>query len=91
MSAKVIINGVRLSIDGESVTYLGHNIGRVYKSTYTYSPPLHKGSRVARYHKAVACWRYSMGTFNGLTFKTRRAALEHLVRSHIERAAEVAK
>lgn len=60
-------------------------IGRVQKSTYTYSPPLHKGSRIARYHRQVACWRSEAhGRSN---FETRREALRAMVRDHRETVA----
>ncbi|MFY9586478.1 MAG: hypothetical protein WAT66_03370, partial [Actinomycetota bacterium] len=43
---------------GWTVTLLktGKDIGRVYKDSYTYSPPVHRGSRIAREHRQVSSW-----------------------------------
>lgn len=35
----------------------GSTIGYVWKGTRRYSPPTHKGSRVAKYHKDVPEWQ----------------------------------
>lgn len=83
----------------------GVAIGRVFKSSYTYSPPTHRGSRIARYHRSVSCWRMEEGprTVIGLSlgigddryshgpFQTRREALEAIVRQYLERAMEEAE
>ncbi len=70
---------VRVSIDSEGWVYLNGRepLGRVYKGTYTYSPPIHRGSPVARYHRKVKCWR-AEGT--KIDFRTRREAIEWLLR-----------
>lgn len=63
-----------------TVTWKGRVIGRAYKGTRTYSPPTHKGSRIARYHKQVPCWW--AGSFMGpnTQFDTRRDAILWLIR-----------
>jgi len=81
----------------------GAQIGRVYKSTYTYSPPTHRGSRIAKYHKSVKCWRmeegpkrsgYSLDSGFGFDryghgpYETRKAALEAMVSELLERSNE---
>jgi hypothetical protein len=70
-------SSVLLDPDG-SVHYGDQIIGRVEKSTRTYSPPTHRGSRIARYHKQVPCWRLG-GTARHATFDTRLDALAFLV------------
>lgn len=61
----------------------GKYIGRVEKSTRTYSPPTHRGSRIAKYHKSVPCWRAIRGAgprYDRITFDTRKAALMSLAK-----------
>jgi hypothetical protein len=91
--------------DGDSAEVLspgGVAIGRVFKGSYTYSPPLYHGSRVAREHRKVACWHMEEGpgTTSNLSrgigadryshgpFQTRRRALEVMVSQYLERAME---
>lgn len=64
----------------EVFTEDGQALGLVWKGYRTYSPPIHRGSPVARYHRKVPCWRNSARGF----FETRREALADL----ITRAAE---
>jgi len=52
------------------------HIGVVRKDTYSYSPPTHKGSRVAKYHRQVACWKNGEDTRD---FQTRKAAILNLI------------
>ena len=55
-------------------------IGRVWKGTRTYSPPTHKGSRIAKYHKEVSCWyAREPGADRPLDKDTRRQALVWLI------------
>lgn len=66
-------------------------IGRVYKGTRTYSPPTHKGSRIAKYHKQVPCW-YATADPTSLIGRghqedTRRKAILWLIRKAEERTA----
>jgi hypothetical protein len=46
---------VDVAEDG-TVTHEGRVVGRVEKGSRTYSPPVSKGSPIARYHKKVAEW-----------------------------------
>jgi hypothetical protein len=46
-----------LEYDSHQSVYLdGRMIGFVWKGSRRYSPPTHRGSRVARYHKNVPEW-----------------------------------
>lgn len=47
---------VLIDSEGNVTREDGTPIGYVTKGTRTYSPPTHKGSRIARYHKQVAEW-----------------------------------
>lgn len=93
--------------DGAEVYFSsGTQIGYVFKSSYTYSPPIYKGSRIAREHRSVKCWAIEAGSSGfesklskGIGsdrcshshFRTRRDALERLLREHFERGEEEAK
>lgn len=63
----------------------GKDIGRVYKDSYTYSPPAagHRG-RIARYHTSVSSWSSEtrIERRNFRHSQTRRQALVHLIRAH---------
>lgn len=63
------------------VEWNGRIIGRVYKGTRTYSPPLYKGSRVAKYHKQVPCWYADEPGSLGRSYSTdtRQRAILHLI------------
>lgn len=67
----------------------GKIIGRVERTSYTYSPPLHRGSRIAREHRAVKSWRCEVGrgrdAQRGQHRQTRKAALVELIRKNGER------
>jgi hypothetical protein len=68
---------VQVADDG-SVLLDGYGwIGRVQKGHRTYSPPTHKGSRIARYHKQVPEWHgYRPGSFTAdVRADTRREVL----------------
>jgi hypothetical protein len=52
-------------------------LGFVSKGHYTYSPLLHRGSPVARYHRRVACWQTSLS--NRRHWPTRIDALAALL------------
>lgn len=66
-------------------------LGRIRKGSYTYSPPMHKGSRVVLYHKQVPEWQAdavdTKGRQIGQTWKgsignkknTRQAAIAYLL------------
>lgn len=57
-------------------------IGLVWKGTRTWSPPTHKGSRVAKFHKQVPCWYYEVPERGGGRFvdtRTRREAITRLI------------
>jgi len=56
----------------------GRPLGRVFKSTYTYSPPLHRGSPIARYHRKVQCWKNDKANLRQ-HWPTRREALTDLL------------
>lgn len=73
---------VLLGDDG-TVELEGVKIGRVEKSTRTYSPPIRRGSPIARYHKTVACWRIDGDRgMNGMTYDTRNEAIVRLIIRH---------
>lgn len=73
----------------EVIASSGRHLGRVYKSSYTYSPPTHRGSRIARYHRSVPCWSYESGPTDdrerGVDRKTRKEALIGIVRDYSRR------
>jgi hypothetical protein len=54
----------------------GNVIGEVWKGTHTYSPPTHKGSRIARYHRRVSHWRNNRTQVH---WETRKRALADLL------------
>lgn len=63
-----------------SVYWRERRIGRVYKGTRTYSPPLYKGSRVAKFHKQVPCWwAETMITYHRRDHRTRKEAIIWLI------------
>lgn len=68
--------------DDGSVTWRGEVIGSVRKGTRTYSPPTHKGSRIAKYHKQVPEWyAHRPGAFGRPDHRgdTRQYVLQHLI------------
>lgn len=68
--------------DQGHVTWEGRVIGRVYRGTRTYSPPTHRGSRVAKYHKQVPCWWYERTGEGHKTWQadTRQEAIRDMIR-----------
>jgi hypothetical protein len=57
-------------------------IGRGWKGTRTYSPPVRKGSRVAKYHKQVPCWWCKAnirGVVRDWSGNTRREVIQKLI------------
>jgi hypothetical protein len=83
-----LLQDVVVEVDDLGNVFLdGERLGSVEKSHRTYSPPLHRGSRIVRYHKQVPCWRAN-GTQTGFrhrgdsTFDSRADAIAHLVVAH---------
>lgn len=63
----------------------GTRIGTIEKTHYSYSPPTHKGSRIARYHHRVETWAAMAldGRRHGGCYKiSRRDALRWLLEQH---------
>lgn len=75
--------------------FSGERIGRVFKSSYDYSPPTHSGSRIVRYHHAVKSWKSEVGFYpdshTGIHHRTRKAALVELLTEAAERGALLKK
>jgi hypothetical protein len=72
---------VQLAEDGR-VEWNGRTIGYVTRGCRTYSPPTHKGSRIARYHKQVPEWYASTRRHAAkpeFRKDTRREALQALI------------
>ena len=67
--------------DDGAVTWKDQRIGFVWKGSRTYSPPIHKGSRIVRYHKQVPEWHaHPTRRFDPLHRKdTRQEAVRHLI------------
>lgn len=65
--------------DQGHVTWKGRAIGRVYKGTRTYSPPTHRGSRVAKYHKQAPCWWAGKSMGPHVQFDTRQEGIRYLI------------
>lgn len=87
----------------EVSTQSGTRIGRVYKSSYYYEQRL-RGLRYSLGGRSVPCWAMDEGPLSGSFslgfgpdrythshYRTRRAALEDLVREHLERGEEEKK
>lgn len=73
----------------------GLKLGTVEKTSYTYSPPTHRGSRIARYHKQVPAWQSRIGLLSdsrrlGMA-QTRKEALIRLLTESREREALLRK
>ena len=72
---------VEIGEDG-GVVWNGSRIGRVWKGTRTYSPPLYPGSRIAKYHKQVPEWHGATMKANDGTIRedTRQRVIQMLIR-----------
>lgn len=75
---------IPVELDNDGFVYLdGERIGKVYKTTRTYSPPTHRGSRIVKYHKQVKCWGADISPgrrlARGISYETRKLALLALV------------
>jgi hypothetical protein len=57
----------------------GKVIGRVFKSSYTYSPPVYRGSPIVREHRRVESWSSARGSQKFQHYPTRREAIWQLV------------
>ncbi len=69
---------VEIELANDGAVYLDDKyIGWVEKGTRLYSPPIHRGSPIAKYHKKVKCWK--IRGKHRISFDTRKAALEYLV------------
>lgn len=68
----------------------GEVLGTVRKTTYTYSPPTHRGSRIARYHHTVKAWVAEVGFYpdseRTTIERTRKACLVQLLHMSRERS-----
>jgi hypothetical protein len=87
-----------VQLDSEGYISLdGTRIGRIGKGSYRYSPPTHKGSRIARYHSDVSEWQavaldntkgmpvgreYKGGVYGDKRKNTRRAAIAYVIAVH---------
>lgn len=65
----------------------GTTIGYLRKGSYTYSPPTHKGSRIARYHRKIPEWQADPTERYGLAYRggreePRKRALAYLIAVH---------
>lgn len=69
---------VLIGEDG-SVVWQGHHIGFVWKGERTYSPPVHKGSRIVKYHKQVSEW-HGHSTHSGHSPDHRKDTRQEVVR-----------
>jgi len=59
----------------------GKMIGYVWKATRTSSPPVSKGSRIARHHRRITCWRNDL---RRIPYDTRLDALAELIVMDLE-------
>lgn len=68
----------------------GEVLGSVRKTTYTYSPPTHRGSRIARHHHQVKAWVAEVGFYpdseRTTIEQTRKACLVQLLHMSRERS-----
>jgi hypothetical protein len=78
-----------VDIDGDGRVFLhGVPIGRVAKGHSYYSPPVHKGSQIVKYHKKMSEWHgYKDGRPGRPTWRcdTRREVLQRMIVSYNER------
>lgn len=79
---------VEISAEGE-VTWEGDCIGYVWKGSRTYSPPLHKGSRIVKYHKEVPEWHGGPRPRYGARHRrdTRQQVIQDLIATRLKERA----
>lgn len=60
---------VQVDVTGAVRELNGRLTGYIHKGNRTFSPPTHRGSRVAKYHKQVPCWFGSLTSATGRDYE----------------------
>lgn len=77
--------------DDGAVTWRGSQIGYVWKGSRTHSPPMHKGSRIVRYHKQVPEWHGHTERPEGVRSMYHRDTRQEVIRDLIAAAMREAR